>query len=233
MSNSIYSFEGEGRRKLSDTQANDAINEFGDKIGFNGVNTSEHKNDLIEFIINHHMVISRYQNLRQKEEKLRLYYIIGSFLLLVLIPILLYGLSRLPGGAGGAAQITAMLKSLLAVQKAMSSWLDKRKVIGGFWKAESEIKTLLYEFEGKWKNAAVKGTKLKQEFIDESKASIKKSKKIVDDEKNIFFNSFSYPAIDVENILSSMAPKSKAMFTSHASKEFEKQEKLEIKQTNR
>ncbi len=237
MKKSIYSFEGEGRRALTVDEADTAIKELGAKLGFESLVIGDHKDDLIEFILNHHEVISRYQKLRDKEETKRNWYIVGSFSLLIFIPILIYGVSLLPGASGNAAQITAILTSLLAVQKAMSSWLDKRKVIGGFWKAESEIKTLLYEFEDKWIDRAVEIVtqdgkqikQLKQDFVDNAKASVKASRKIVNTEKENFFNSFSYPAIDVENILSSVVPKSKAMLKSHASQEYSNAESKRMK----
>lgn len=152
MCNSIYDFEGGGRRKLSEEEVDSALEEFGNKLGFEISDILEYKDDLVEYIINHHKLISRYQELRRNEQMKRSGFVLSSFFLLIFIPVGFSVWSK--NDPKNAELIMAALTSLLAIQKSMSSWLDKRKVIGGFWKAESDIKSLLYEFEGKWENKA-------------------------------------------------------------------------------
>jgi hypothetical protein len=96
-----------------------------------------------------------------------------------------------------------MLTGLLAVHKSLSSWLDKRKVIGNFWKAESDLKTNLYAFEDKWKKHAVDVSiengvtinKLKEEFLKELRAATLVARAILQDEQSKFFEAVTYPAI--------------------------------------
>lgn len=161
MSDSIYSFENKGRRKFSDEQSEDvAMDEFAKRLGFEGGNYKEkreHRDILLDFILNYHKVISRYQELQAREAKLRKKFTVVSLALLFIIPLLILAMGVVfPGDKGSiTAQVTAVLTGLLAVHKSLSSWMDKRKVIGNFWKAESDLKTRLYSFEDKWKGKAM------------------------------------------------------------------------------
>lgn len=65
--------------------------------------------------------------------------------------------------------------------------------------------------------------------MNDAKASIIASRKIVSKEKETFFDSYSYPSIDVENILSSVGPKSKKIFDTHVSYEYKEEKETRAK----
>jgi hypothetical protein len=94
----------------------------------------------------------------------------------LVIPLIIFYIGEASTSTGNVtAQVTALLTGLLAVHKSLSSWLDKRKVIGNFWKAESDLKTKLYAFEDKWKGKVMmdagenpnRGKELKHDFLNE------------------------------------------------------------------
>jgi len=125
------------------------------------------------------------------------------------------------------AQMTTFLTGLLAVHKSMSSWLDKRKVIGNFWRAESELKTILYAFEDKWKNKAYENDTLSEEFISAAKESIIRARAVVSEEQGKFFDACTYPSIDLSAILGKAGNDARALVNSHSSPEFIQYEKAQ------
>lgn len=207
----IYNFEGKGRRQFPDVPSEDeALKEFKTRLAIpdDVVLAKDHRALLLNFILNFHKVISHYQLLRAKETKIRRWFTGLSLALLVATPFLIFLVSKMTGNeANIASQVTAVLTGLIAVQKSISSWLDKRKIVGNFWKAESELKTKLYTFEDKWKGQAfetVTGevTKtLKDNFLMEAKAAVVDSRAIVQEEQSKFFEAEIYPAIDLGDLL--------------------------------
>jgi len=73
MSDSIYSFENQGRRKFPDQESEDAaVKEFAERLRFaDNSNYTQHRDTLLNFILNHHKVISRYKELRAREMRWR------------------------------------------------------------------------------------------------------------------------------------------------------------------
>lgn len=238
MPDNIYSFENEGRRKFPDTESeNLAIITFVKRVqpDDKDFSYSEHRDLLLNFILNLHKAISRYKELRHREKKLQRTFTGISLALLFVIPLLIVALGHLlPNDPSSlTAQVTAVLTGLLAVHKSLSSWLDKRKVVGNFWKAESDLKTKLYAFEDKWKGQATQVAKeqgkeikkFKDDFLKDVQAIIVEARAIVQDEQSKFFDSVTYPSIDLGDMLKVSGASAKALVTAHASPELEQREK--------
>ena len=234
VSSDIYKFEST-RRQFPDTSSEDAaVQEFSERLGFRGADYPDHRGLLLNFILNHHKVISRYKVLREKEQKRRYLFTGISLLLLFSIPALIFWLGNAAAGKEVfTAQMTALLTGLIAVHKSLSSWLDKRTVIGNFWKAESELKTKLYTFEDKWKGQATEAIdqngnaliKLKIEFLRETQAAITEARAIVQNEQTKFFETTTYPSIDLLGLLKGTGDEAKQLVNAHLPPELQQQEK--------
>lgn len=229
---SIYSFENEGRRKFSNQGAEDAaLEEFAHRLGFSGSDFKEHRDILLNFILNHHKLILRYEELQNRETKWRYIFIFISLMLLCMIPGVIFMISA--NNSNYLAQATAILTGLLAVHKSLSSWLDKRKITGNFWKAKSDLKTKLYAFEDKWKGQAMQAVtengvaknKLKNDFVQEARGAILEARAIVQDEQSKFFDAVTYPSIDLGEVLKDAGNNAKALVSAHQSPKLEQRVK--------
>lgn len=238
---SIYDFEtGKNRRAFRNEKLeNDALDEFAERLKCKESNYREHRGLLLNFILNYHKLIDRYDVLICWEETKRNWCIAGSLLLLFLIPILLYAapyvleysvsmilepaktsdaakipnaseiLKNISSKSDTLAQIAALLTGLLTIQKALSTWLDKRKIIGSFRKARSDLKTKLYTFEDKWTGQATeiigeneaKKEKLKNDFLQEARTAIREAQVIVEEEQSQYFEAITSQSIDIGTIL--------------------------------
>lgn len=236
LSNNIYSFENQGRRKFSDPKSEEAaVKEFATRLKLTDNSYKKHQDILLEFILNHHKVISRYNELKDREMRLRKQFTVVSLVLLFAIPLLIFAIGAwLPGDKGSVtAQVTAMLTGLLGVHRSLSSWMDKRKIIGNFWKAESDLKTKLYAFEDKWRDKAMQTAtengrtinKLKDDFLNDARAAIADARAIVQDEQSKFFDAVTYPTIDLGEMLKDAGDRARALVSAHAPPELEQQEK--------
>jgi len=176
------------------------------------------------FMTHHHLAIMRYQTLLDREKRHRAFFIGFSFVLLALVPLSIFLLSEHLAGKSSniIAQITAMLTGLLAVQKALSSWLDKRVIIGNFYRAQSTLKSNLYTFEDQWRgklsgnkeesSGGGKSTKvINPAFLKAISDAIKVAREVVVDEQTKFYEALTYPSIDVGSILKGAAEASGAL----------------------
>jgi hypothetical protein len=231
---SIYCFEENGRRQFPDKNSEDAaLKEFKDRLEIKGIADDDHRDVLLNFILNYHKVISRYEELRTKEIRWRGVFTGLSLFLLFAIPFLIFKISN---NDGVVPQLTAVLTGILAVHKSFSSWLDKRIVVGNFWKAESDLKTKLYSFEDKWKGKSTEALsekepdkfKLKIDFLKEASAAIAEARAIVQDEQTKFFAAVTYPSIDIGQMLKDSGETAKGLVSAHASPELEQQNKRSL-----
>ena len=245
---SIYGFEKDGRRQFADEGEEDAaLREFCGRLEIPDLVTAglaaEDRKVLLNFILNHHKVISRYQQLRRRERLWRALFTALSLLLLGGLPYLIFLV-----GSGGkqstpeliTTQLTALITGLVAVYKSLSSWLDKRKVVGNFRKAEADIKSKLYAFEDKWRGKAVQASNgqgdeaaaarrsvtvdmtrpdgvradgLKSDFLKEARTAIIEARQIVEEEETKYFDAVTYPAIDLTGMLRETGESARGLVT--------------------
>lgn len=238
----IYNFENEGRRQFLDKPSeDDALRDFKKRLEIpDDVElTKDQRNLFLEFILNFHKLISYYQQRREKENRWRIWFTCLSLFLLAAIPCLIYWVTKsyesdkIHAGIV-VSQLTAVLTGLISVQKSISTWLDTRKIVGNFWKAESDLKTKLYTFEDKWKGQAfVISTNetiktLKESFLLELKVAIADSRAIVQDEQSKFFEAQIFPSIDLGDVLKSAGVTAKDIVTAHAAPPAKESSELEL-----
>jgi hypothetical protein len=223
------------------------LHEFGGRLQVPAdvvaVLSAEERKVLLNFILNHHKVISRYQQLRKRERLWRALFTAVSLLLLGGLPFLIFLV-----GSGAeqttpeliTTQLTALITGLVAVYKSLSSWLDKRKVVGNFRKAEADIKSKLYAFEDKWRGKAVQSRNgqgdgeaagrrsvaldvtrpdgaradgLNSDFLKEAQTAIVEARQVVEEEETKYFDAVTYPAIDITGMLRETGESARGLVT--------------------
>jgi hypothetical protein len=233
---SIYGFESKGRRQFAGRDAeNAALRELGARLQIPDAVLDhlavEERRLLLNFILNHHKVISRYQELRARETRLRVLFTALSIALLGALPLLIFFVGSKADGTAAqvTSQLTALITGLVAVQKSLSSWLDKRKVLGNFRRAEADVKSNLYAFEDKWTGKAVtsasgaqqraedrRGHALGAEFLLEARAAIAEARRIVEAEESEYFQAVTYPSIDLMGMLRDTGDSARGLVAAHA-----------------
>ena len=224
--NDRYGFELLGKRKDSYRSRGQAAAELGKFLRRIEVNesavqlTAESREALLEFISQHNLNIEWYERRLAVERRHRRYFTILSLALLVLIPIFIVVITNFVSGANAGvivAAITALLTSLIATQKALGSWLDKRQLITHFWKASAALKDSLYSTQDRWEGNATAGDKLSVEFLDALRAATANARVLAKKEKDDFFTLSMYPSIDLGSALKEAGATAKNIVTSQTS----------------
>ncbi len=177
-----------------------------------------------------------YQSKLWRERLKRAWYIIFSFALLITVPIFVVFIPELVQrfvatgndptvqnvtAQNVTAQLTAVLTSLLALHRTVSTWLDKRKVAGRWAQTSAQLKELVWSFHREWDprdiTPAVKG-ELEKRLRDD----IAKARKLTSDEQVFFFENMSYPNIDIASVLKSSRAAAEQIVTDNASAEIKR-----------
>ncbi|MCK4465081.1 MAG: hypothetical protein KAU83_05160 [Bacteroidales bacterium] len=231
-----YIFEKKSRkRSRSKKEAQTELAKFANRLDLKESHYTGHKDELLEYVMEHHLNIDWYEERLKKERNYRYIFTTISLALLLLIPIGILYLTQLPGisGSSVAAQITAVLTGLLAVHRSLSSWFSKRQLMGHFWKASADLKESLYSFEERWRgNAVTENNKLKDDFVKGVYNGIDYARKIVKEEKINFFKLHSLPSIDLGRTLKEATADAKSLFTTHISPDLEREQARETLEMN-
>lgn len=235
-----YCFEGKARRDSQRTReaSENALNVFAGRLQLgqpNLFNTTE-KELLLDYMIHCTLNIDWYENRIKKEKRLRFFFTAITLFLLALIPIILFFVSiKIKANVEAVtAQVTTALTGFLAVHKALSSWLEKRKVMGLFWSASSELKENLYSIESKWKGKAREKGRLKEEFMTDIQQGVALASAVVKKEQKEFFETnYALPSTDFAQLVkdSSAAAKdmSKILIPTSMQEKGEKEKQVAIK----
>ncbi len=183
------------------------------KLDFSGP-AGEFVELLQDLIINCHMVIEWYQKKRARVIWQKRAYFFVSLALLALIPLIVFMISGrwATSGTDLTAQITIVLTGLIGVQRAMSAWLDDRKVLGSYTKAVSDLKKEYYGFEQRWENREIDSGS-RDEFEKDLMNVIDRSRVICDEEQTAYFQNLSYPSLDIAQIMKSASADAAALTT--------------------
>ena len=169
---------------------------------------------VLEFMIASVLNIDWYDKKLLWESGGRFLFALLSLALLVGVP---YGLFRLSQGGvvtGSenldiAGTVTALLSTVIALQKSFSAWFKKRKRAGAFWKARSSIKETLYTLEGEYDGRAFQKTDggveeavLTDKFKKAVLEATARCRKIASDERQEFFEQESMPTFDLTSLTS-------------------------------
>jgi hypothetical protein len=155
------------------------------------------------FVREVHVNIEWYNQRLVREKRLRIGFTLISIGLLAVIPVAVLFLSKL---FQDASALTAGLTGLLGVHRSFSAWMDKRRLVGHFWAAQSDLKELLYDVESRWQDHRADGgnadARLAEVLVDLD-ASVDRAREIVRAERKAFYELWSPPPIQIANVLRS------------------------------
>ena len=231
----LYQFESIGRL-TSHRKSDVTVNEYGIFLGRLGLvesDVEDFKQDLMNFVSLHQANILWYVTRLKKELKNRRWFFISSVALLALVPIAIIAIGALAAemsaGSPGTitAQITAVLTGFIGVHRALSSWMDKRQLIGHFHKASASLKEILYSIEEKWGGKAKdENSELNEDFIKDIKQGIESARKIVKkEEEDYFARQESIPSIDLAAAIKAAGKDAASLVATHRAPALEKLEK--------
>jgi len=178
-------------------------------------NFDEHTKILFQkFVTTVHLNIQYYVERHKFQRNLYWVYMGVTVVLLIVIPCLAYFMpmaalktarslnntDSFPTGAIISAQLTALLAGIFGIHRVVSSWLFRRNSAHEFWKAGSELKTILYSFEERWLNKTQLGDSWDPLFIKGLIEGKKAAREIVKQERESFFKSFSQIAVDLQDV---------------------------------
>ena len=166
-----------------------------------------------------------------KEQFWRVIYFSISLLLLLGIPILIWYITfeyapkidNLKSGETIIGVVTILLTSILAIHKFVTAWLEKRKFLSQFYSAFTELKNILFRLENDWKNGIaydISSNKLSEDFKNALNQAITDSRKIVTEETKQYFETLSYPNIDIYSLLSNSSTSAISLINSFKSKKW-------------
>ncbi len=232
MENHNYKFQEEkdkGFKKLLDNQVQTFCKRISIFKHFNNIST-EDKRVINVFVYENTMNIIWYKKHIWKEQFWRRLYFSISLVLLLSIPILIWHTTfeYAPGkdldtGETIVGIVTIIMTSILAIHRFVTSWLEKRKFLSQFYLAFTELKNILFRLENNWVNAKAFDTstnKLVKDFKTALNQAITESRNIVTEETKQYFETLSYPNIDIPNLLGDSSKSAVALISSFKSKKW-------------
>jgi hypothetical protein len=97
------------------------------------------------------------------------------------------------------AQITGVLTGILALQKTLSAWYASQQRYAAWYKARSDLKTLYYSFVQQWFGKIATA----EQFLPALLTATAAARKIIEDERQDFFQKLALPSFDVLDMLTS------------------------------
>ena len=149
---------------------------------------------------------------RSKEQKIIYTYILFTIVVAVAMPIFAYRMpylalkghesaSTLAYAAVIPAQITAVLTGVFVLHKLVTLWVFRRNSIHACWKASCQLKSILYSFEDEWKDSLEDAPS--PAFVRALRKSRLDAEKIVELERDSFFESFGKTSVDLQAMIKS------------------------------
>jgi len=171
---------------------------------------------LLKYTIACHLNISWYQRQREREQRRYRLFVVLAVAVVAATPALVFFLStRLDSSQ--TPLITALLAGIFGTLKCLGAILEHRRLVGLFWKAESDLKTDLYAFEDRWRgklhvdrSRSNQGQEpgehdINKDFLLDLKLCVRNAERIRREEQDRFFARFDQVPFDVTQILSSSA----------------------------
>lgn len=230
-----YTFEREDSNRLNTVRLAENRRAFLSNIGFSDAQLKKIDHPVLDkFILHYYANIEWYQQRQVKENKNRKLYNFISVALLVIIPVGVFLITSYFAKADDASAeavssaLAAILTSIFAVHKAISSWMEKRKLNSLFHSAGSKLKSRFYEIEENWKNCVpllnedAKTINLDQNFLNQLREAIAFARQVVDEEQLAFYELMSFPKIELSNILKSSSDEATSSLATFQSKSFER-----------
>lgn len=236
-----YKFEKSRRSFRRNPQnAREELPKLKENLNLNiAMNETRFDDLLLDFITHHHLNIEWYQEKLDKEGSKRSFFFWLSAILLAIIPIAIFLLSKyIFKGSAITAQITTFLTGLIGFHNVAGRWFEKRNTMEIFHEAATNLKKNLFNFEKEWRNKTIKpigatdsgasDSGVEEEVFRTSiQNSIEKACNIEEAEEGKFFQiKATYPSIDLGNILSNTGQVTGGIVQSHTRKPSEIEKEL-------
>jgi hypothetical protein len=199
-----------GRRTTD--QAEQLLDDFAAELGFEDKSALGETLDRCRtYVVDVILPISWYTAKINRARHIRTAYIIGTGLLILLIPVGLAYIPQLTGTgvtSSVVAQLGGALTGVLALQKMVSASLAAQQRYGVWWKVSSDLKKLWYGLQTKWlqNGLAANWAQKEAEFCSDLDGGIQRARGLVSDEEADFFQKLTIPSVDVLDLLSKTRP---------------------------
>lgn len=222
MSNDRYIFQDEKNEQFEWLLKNE-IAYFKERVGLDGSKKyGTREEELVKrFVYENIMNVNWYKKRTKKEKNKRTAYIIGTVVLLLLIPFAIFFITYYLKDSELASSpqvitgfITGVLTSLLGLHNFFSNLIDNRKFLSQFHLTFTKLRNILFTIDGKWNKLGAglaHGTVVSPIFLDELMAGTKESRQIVADDTIQYFEKLASPAFDIRSSLSSNAKVAKQL----------------------
>lgn len=150
-----------------------------------------------------HLNIDWYARSRARQRRLYLLFGIFTGLLVVAIPVAVFLTANASEALAG--QFGVIITGVLSAHRALASTLDKRNMERHFWKAQADLKSILYSFEDKWRDCVLAEADgevtCTPEFLQDLQRCTRESEEVKNDEQEVFFSTRSSPFTGLADIL--------------------------------
>lgn len=205
-----YSFEDKPTRRTRD-EAREMLKVFLGRLGLDAKArqriSAENERDLLAYTTACHLNISWYDRSRKREQRWYWGFALFTFVLLLATPVAIMGAHSVKSTAL-TAQIGVIIAGVLSAHRMLSTMFEKRNLVRHFWKAQAELKSLLYSFEDRWRDAMVDASQttgesvvLKPEFIEDLRGQIQKARQITQGEQEDYFARYDTAFSNLAEIL--------------------------------
>ena len=179
-----------------------------------------------------HLNIDWYDRHRKRQQRLYLAFGIFTGLLVLAMPGAIF-LAHSKASDALAGQIGVIITGMLSAHRALSSALEKRNMARHFWKAQADMKSILYAFEDRWRNRATQASSATSddgarpadaislsiifapEFIEDLIQKTREAQDVKEQEQEVFFSQADTPFSNIAEILG-IAHRSSKDFTEAA-----------------
>ena len=191
------------------------IEKFSENLGLIGTPVGTEGEQILQrFIAANHVSAAWYNGKVRRQKTLQVTYFIFSVSLLIAVPVLIYvgpeltgkikflnPTSSLKNVTDIGTRLTVLLAGLFAVHRAINGWVSQRNRIGPYWSARAKLVDVIYTIETNWggrkKEAKVENGSLSADFRRDLLAGIEQGRKIVRDETEAFFTSYTLPTVSL------------------------------------
>lgn len=204
-----YEFEREDERFVAggDAATDEDEKAFADRLEFKlDKNSPPHVKRVVRaYVIAVHRMILYYVTKRKEEETRYKWYMIGTGLLVVALPIVTAVLPSLMKDVAQnsiiSTQIVAVIAGVFGVHRMYSTWMFRRNSAYAFWQASAQLKTLLYSLEQRWAQRALVGSSFDPLFLKALEDGKTAAEEVVTKEQESFFQALGNLKVDLQDII--------------------------------
>ncbi|MEM9488081.1 MAG: hypothetical protein AAGC55_02990 [Myxococcota bacterium] len=190
-----YPFESAQTRQTRD-EAEKIMKLFLARLGVadSATITAADRELLLDFTTNCHLNISWYDNARKRQVWWYRCFVVLTGLLVLGTPLAIILTYRADSQAL-TAQVGVIIAGVLSAHRLLCTTLERRNLAHHFWKAQADLKSILYTFEDTWDGRATVADEgsatLSDEFRADLRAHLERARGVKHSEQEAFFKRYS------------------------------------------